>query len=81
MSSPVPTQCFEKPPFQKWQWNGMLYLAIFFLGCTAPLGLGWELYGSDRCSVLVLTGIYKFLLSTGIYLHAMHYKSISLNFV
>ena len=23
--------------------------------------MDWELYGSDRCSVLVLTGIFKFL--------------------
>jgi hypothetical protein len=25
-------------------------------------GVGWELYGYDRCSVLVITGIFKFLL-------------------
>jgi hypothetical protein len=32
-----------------------------FLGCIAVCVVDRELYGSDRCSVLVLTGVFKFL--------------------
>jgi hypothetical protein len=32
------------------------------LGCIAVCGVDRESYGSDRCSVLVLTGLFKFLL-------------------
>jgi hypothetical protein len=53
------------PPFQRWRWIGMLNLDNFtlFLGCLAVCVVeDRESYGSDRCSVLVLTGIFKFLL-------------------
>jgi hypothetical protein len=32
----------------------------FYLGCITARGVGWESYGYDRCSVLVITGIFKF---------------------
>jgi hypothetical protein len=34
----------------------------FILGCFAVCVVGWESYGFGRCSVLVRTGILKFLL-------------------
>ena len=33
------------------------------LGFYAVCVVGWGSYGSGRCSVLALTGVYKFLLS------------------
>jgi hypothetical protein len=41
-----------------------LYVCVYFyyLGCITERGVGWELYGYDRCSVLVITGIFKFQL-------------------
>jgi hypothetical protein len=37
------------------------------LGCLAVCIVGWGPYGSGRCSVLVLTGVLKFLLHTTIH--------------
>jgi hypothetical protein len=39
-----------------------LYICIYFyyLGCITAHGVGWELYGSSRCSVLAIIGIFKF---------------------
>jgi hypothetical protein len=48
-------------PFQRWLWNGMLNRDnfTFFLGCLAVLVVDRESYGSDRCSVLVITGVFN----------------------
>jgi hypothetical protein len=38
-------------------------IIIVQLGCIAVCNVGWESYGFDRCSVLVITGVLKFLLT------------------
>jgi hypothetical protein len=43
------------------QWGGGLNSTI--LGRFAVCVVGWELCGFDRCSVLVITGVFKFLLT------------------
>jgi hypothetical protein len=45
-----------------------------FLGCIAVCGVNRESYGSDRCSVLVLTGVFKFLLLSLSVQHNEHFK-------
>ena len=51
-------------PFRRRRWNGMSNLDNFysFLGCIAVCVVDRESYGSDRCSVLILTGVFKLLL-------------------
>jgi hypothetical protein len=42
------------------RWGGGLNLTI--LGSIAVCGVGRESYGFGRCSVLAITGVFKFLL-------------------
>jgi hypothetical protein len=44
-----------------------------FLGCLAVYAVDRESYGSDRCSVLVLTGVFKFLLLSHSPLFPLYY--------
>jgi hypothetical protein len=42
------------------------------LGCIVVCGVGWESYGYSGCSVLALTGVFKFL---------FHKKNVSFDLV
>ena len=41
------------------------------LGCNAVCVVVWEPYGSGRCSVLALTGVFRFLLVSQVWLRGL----------
>ena len=55
---------------QKWQWNrtwNQDRSTTPFLGCMSVWGVVWVSYGSSGCSVLVITGVIKFLLQSSMH--------------
>ena len=52
---------------------------LSILGCISVWGVGWELYGHCRCSVLAITGVYKFLFPKKKYWSAL--QKIHVSFV